>query len=127
MGRLKEKYLTDIVSEAEAASLLYNIEDEIPPDDIDSRLFDLSVEDYLDYLDKSHSDYYRGLLHEAEEMHSGVPHPLESETFCKADILSAIDYAFDQIQITPEEVGVEVYNELLTEQVLVYLKQIIVY
>lgn len=126
MGQLKEKYLNDITNEFEADSLLYNIEDEIPPDDIDSRLFDLSVEDYLDYIDKSHRGFYEDLYKSAQEMHSGVPHPLESETFCEADILSAIDYAFDQIRITQDEVGTDVYKELLVEQVLVYLKQIIV-
>ena len=123
MGKLKEKCLENVVHSDDADPLLYNSIEE----DFERSRFDLSIEDYLDYMDKSHRDFYADLYKSASEMHSGIPHPLlETETFCKADVLSAIDYAFNQITITPEEVGVDVFKELLVEQVIAYLNQIIV-
>ena len=37
--------------------------------------------------------------------------------------LPSVDYAFDQITIQPSEVGIDVFKELIKEQILIYFNR----
>ena len=93
----------------------------LPHEDIRDSIYELGIEEYVDYIDKSKNGWYENL-----ERESKLFKDISDEQYYSSDFLLALDYAFDQIKLSPDEIGTDVYIDLLKEQVLIYLKSIIV-
>lgn len=83
--------------------------------------FELGSSEYCDYIEKEKNGWYENL-----ERESKLFNDISDEQYYSTDFLLALDYAFDQIKLSPDEIGMSVYIDLLKEQVLVYLQSIVV-
>ena len=105
MGKVKETLLNEA----------------LPDEDHRERMYDLSIGEWLDYMEKSDCGFY-DRIEPKPEMFKDI----SDEMYYSSDFLLALDYAFDQIKLSPDEIGTDVYIDLIKEQVLIYLKSIVV-
>ena len=105
MGKVKEQLLNEA----------------LPNEDCRDRMYDLSIEEWMDYIEKNDCGGYDHM-----ERDSDMFKDISDEQYYSSDFLSALDYAFDQIILSPNEIGTDVYIELIKEQVMIYLRNILI-
>lgn len=103
MSKIKEAKLNNLTKE-EMENSIY----EIPP------------MEYFDLMDEYKDGKYSYLNPESENYDENFDKA--NANYSEYGVTDAVDYAFDVMQVTEEEVGKDVYKELIKEQIVSFIR-----
>ena len=103
MSKIKESKLNNLTKE-EMNNAIY----EIPP------------MEYLDLMDEYNNGKYSYLNPNSEDFDEVLDK--SNPNYSEFDVTDAVDYAFDVMQVTEDEVGKDVYKELIKEQIVGFIR-----
>jgi hypothetical protein len=76
--------------------------------------------EYLDLMDEYNNGKYSYLNPNSENFDETLDKA--NVNYSEFNVTDAVDYAFDVMQVTEEEVGKDVYKELIKEQIVSFIR-----
>lgn len=88
--------------------------------EMDNAIYDIPPMEYFDLMDEWNTGKYSHLNPDSENyddvLDKANPH------YSEFNVVDAVNYAFDTMQVTEEEVGRDVYKELIKEQIVDHIR-----
>jgi hypothetical protein len=103
MSKIKESKLNNLTKE-----------------EMDNAIYEIPPMEYLDLMDEYNNGKYSYLNPDSENFDMELDKA--NANYSEYNVSDAVDYAFDVMQVTEEEVGKDVYKELIKEQIVSFIR-----
>lgn len=103
MSKIKESKLNNLTKE-----------------EMDNAIYEIPPMEYLDLMDEYKNGRYSYLNPESENFDEVLDKA--NPNYSEFNVVDGINYAFATMQVTEEEVGRDVYKELIKEQIVDYIR-----
>lgn len=103
MSKIKESKLNNLTKE-----------------EMDNAIYEIPPMEYLDLMDEYNNGKYSYLNPNSENFDAELDKA--NANYSEYNVSDAVDYAFDVMQVTEEEVGKDVYKELIKEQIVSFIR-----
>ncbi len=88
--------------------------------EMDNAIYEIPPMEYFDLMDEYNTGKYSYLNPESENFDETLDKA--NANYSEFNVIDAVDYAFDVMQVTEEEVGKDVYKELIKEQIVSFIR-----
>jgi hypothetical protein len=89
-------------------------------EEMDNAIYEIPPMEYLDLMDEYNNGKYSYLNPDSENFDETVDKA--NPNYSELTVANGLDYAFESMHVTEDEVGKEVYAILLKEQLLAYIR-----
>ena len=89
-------------------------------EEMDNAIYEIPPMEYLDLMDEYNNGKYSYLNPDSENFDMELDKA--NANYSEYNVSDAVDYAFDVMQVTEEEVGKDVYKELIKEQIVSFIR-----
>jgi hypothetical protein len=88
--------------------------------EMDNAIYEIPPMEYFDLMDEYNNGKYSYLNPNSENFDETLDKA--NVNYSEFNVTDAVDYAFDVMQVTEEEVGKDVYKELIKEQIVSFIR-----
>ena len=89
-------------------------------EEMDNAIYEIPPMEYLDLMDEYNTGKYSHLNPNSENFDEVLDNA--NPNYSEYSVTDAVDYAFEVMQVTEEEVGKDVYKELIKEQIVAFIR-----